>query len=855
MLALVTLALTTMGPATARTTGASSTLQALSFPLRGAFYYPWFPETWTVGGSHVFYHPALGYYDSSSASVADAHIRALDRANIDVAIASWWGVGRQSESTRIPLLLDRTRALGSPLRWALYYEGEGSGDPSVSQIQSDLAYVLAEYAGRPEYARVGGKPVVFVYAADDLTCEVADRWEQASAGGWHVVLKVFSGYRSCVNQPDSWHQYAGATATDRQSGHSFTISPGFWHAAESGPRLVRDPARWRQNVRDMVVSGEPWQLVVSFNEWGEGTAVEEAAEWGTTYLDALANDGADPSPPSPPAPPSNSVTFAAVGDLGANSRSEATLRAIDASGAEFATLLGDASYDEVVPESAWCAWVYALLPIGLELVAGNHEEDTRVDGFIRAFSSCMPSRMGAVGDYGTEYHLDRGALRLIMISPSLTVDGVRYDYRPGNSHYAWLRDRIREAKVAGKRVIVGMHKVCLSAGNKSCEIGDALQDLLISENVDLVLQGHDHDYQRLAQLRCANPGVYEPACVADDGKDGVYGGQGTVFVITGSGGRSLTSINTSDSEYPYVAAWLGGNSPNRGQGFLKLTVSSTEIRGEFVGSTTTFTDSFVITSAAEPPPQPGDTTPPSKPAGLAAVAVSAGQVDLTWDAASDDVGVTGYDVVRDGSVLATVGTVTTYRDTSVASSTSYAYRVAARDAAGNVSPQSDPAVVTTPASSELTFAPSGDTSVRADKPTGNYGTATALNVDNSPVKHTLLKFAVSGVGGRTVTSAKLLLHCLDESSAGGQFRGLANPTASWAENSVTWNSAPAAGSSVVASLGSVLPGRWYEVDVTALVRGDGTVSLRITSPSSNGADYASRERGSQFAPKLVVRVS
>ena len=35
-------------------------LQSLSFPVRGAFYYPWFPETWGKNGSHTHYHPDLG---------------------------------------------------------------------------------------------------------------------------------------------------------------------------------------------------------------------------------------------------------------------------------------------------------------------------------------------------------------------------------------------------------------------------------------------------------------------------------------------------------------------------------------------------------------------------------------------------------------------------------------------------------------------------------------------------------------------------------------------------------------------------------------------------------------------------
>jgi hypothetical protein len=111
-----------------------------------------------------------------------------------------------------------------------------------------------------------------------------------------VVLKVFSGYRTCTSQPDGWHQYGPASAEDSQAGYSFTISPGFYKANEATPRLARDLTRWNQNIQDMVASGAPFQLVTTFNEWGEGTAVESAQEWATpsgygAYLDALHNNG------------------------------------------------------------------------------------------------------------------------------------------------------------------------------------------------------------------------------------------------------------------------------------------------------------------------------------------------------------------------------------------------------------------------------------------------------------------------------------------------------------------------------------------------------------------------------------
>jgi glycosyl hydrolase family 99 len=262
----------------------------LAFPVRAAFYYPWFPETWTVGGQQAHYKPRLGFYESSNVNVVEQHVRDLDYAHVDAGIFSWWGRGEHRENDRVPLLLSKTRELGSPLRWIAYYEKEGYGDPSVSEIRADLSY-LNRYAEQPEYGRVDGKPVVFVYGADDFTCSVAERWDVATEGRWYVVLKVFSGYRDCQAQPDAWHQYAPAKAVDRQDAHSFTISPGFWKADEASPRLARSLERWKADARAMVASGARWQLITTFNEWGEGTGIEPTPQWPSArrgdYLDAL----------------------------------------------------------------------------------------------------------------------------------------------------------------------------------------------------------------------------------------------------------------------------------------------------------------------------------------------------------------------------------------------------------------------------------------------------------------------------------------------------------------------------------------------------------------------------------------
>ena len=90
-----------------------------------------------------------------------------------------------------------------------------------------------------------------------------------------------------------------------------------------------------------------------------------------------------------------------------------------------------------------------------------------------------------------------------------------------------------------------------------------------------------------------------------------------------------------------------------------------------------------------------DTTGPAVPAQPTVLSKSSSVVNLTWSASSDDVGVTGYGVIRDGILVATVPTLN-YSDTTVSAGATYTYAVTARDAAGNVSAPSSAVSVTTP---------------------------------------------------------------------------------------------------------------------------------------------------------------
>lgn len=320
--------------------------------------------------------------------------------------------------------------------------------------------------------------------------------------------------------------------------------------------------------------------------------------------------------------------------------------------------------------------------------------------------------------------------------------------------------------------------------------------------------------------------------------------------ITGSGSEGILIFTSSTSVFCDDNIVDDQNAAT-GNGGYGLKINSSNCRRTVVG------DNDFSSNGAGPISDNGtdtiyssDSTPPSAPSSLTVTSEQATSVTLVWDAASDNVGVTGYDVYRNNAFLGAVGETTTFQDISVAPESTYTYYVVARDASGNLSAPSNIVTATTPpGGGELTFVPTDDATIRQTSPTRNFGSRTSLEVDGSSPKDTLMRFDVSGIGGSSVASAVLRVYVTDRSPVGGNFF-IANDS-SWNEGTVTWQNSPSAGASL-GSLGSVVSGTWYEVDVTAAVSGDGPLSVRVSSTNGNGADYASKEHNSGNAPQLVI---
>lgn len=293
----------------------------------GAFFYPWYgnpgtsgrwvhweesgrtpPTTW--GSCYLpnypdsSWNPGVQLYDSKDTEVLRWQDRGMARAGVDIAIASWWGIGGYEDAG----LAKAIRTCKS-VQWCIYYELEAYGDPTAQKIHNDIKYVVDTYGPTRNYAKIDGKWLIMVYGAGGD--ETAGRWRQAKAllagNGYHVYL---NGDRSNGKEPwDAVHNYhpvvyQGYTHTLPDVDDSAWIAPGF-HYPTNSPLLERSLSEFASAWDNIVANQNRCRfiLIETWNEWHEGTQIEPGQEiivdpqgfspkakgdYAYTFIDALA---------------------------------------------------------------------------------------------------------------------------------------------------------------------------------------------------------------------------------------------------------------------------------------------------------------------------------------------------------------------------------------------------------------------------------------------------------------------------------------------------------------------------------------------------------------------------------------
>lgn len=301
-----------------------------------AFYYPWYGNLeWSGEWVHwndrnhnpnliqngtrelaSTHYPSLGAYDSTDPDIVRQHIRMAQAAGIDAFISSWWGINTFEDRAFNVLL---TQATTTNFHVTIYLETAPYWDLdeniAYSKLLRDLRYIYDNYATHPAFYKANletkSEPLVFIYVAGAWSVEFWQKLiEQLRTEGKvmqfqgdtmdSTYLKVFDGIHTYfpLFSPDLGEYYTTGFITSRllqqQTGQvkmfAATVAPGF-DATEISPGSDTVPHRdgaTFDNVWELATSvGADAILVTSFNEWHEGTEVENSWEFGGQYLETI----------------------------------------------------------------------------------------------------------------------------------------------------------------------------------------------------------------------------------------------------------------------------------------------------------------------------------------------------------------------------------------------------------------------------------------------------------------------------------------------------------------------------------------------------------------------------------------
>ncbi|REK76002.1 purple acid phosphatase family protein [Paenibacillus paeoniae] len=205
-----------------------------------------------------------------------------------------------------------------------------------------------------------------------------------------------------------------------------------------------------------------------------------------------------------------------------------------------------------------------LSSVPLMPVTGNHEEvEDDAEPFVSLFNVPKNGAKGSIN--GTTYYFDYDNARFIMLNTESNISG----------QTKWLEDVL--AKNTRKWVIISLHRGPYG-GNQNKNIGDWVE-LFDRYEVDLVLQGHNHEYARSYPLRAGK--------IAPGNDSHVLDRAGTVYVVTNAAGQKL---NEKKKDQFYHKAHL----QNGKRMFAAIRISGNILRYEAYDTDGKLWDEFVL---------------------------------------------------------------------------------------------------------------------------------------------------------------------------------------------------------------------------------------------------------------------
>jgi len=277
------------------------------------------------------------------------------------------------------------------------------------------------------------------------------------------------------------------------------------------------------------------------------------------------------------------TTMVAAGDWGCSDNTEKTVQNVVNLNPKLLLALGDFSYDK----SSTC-WLNVMKPLEsiTKISIGNHEHDS---------DSLLKSYLVHFGLSKQYYSFDINNVHVLTMA-------TEEEYEPNSDQYYFVEDDLRKAANNPniKWIIVTMHNPFYSSPNEceasGCE-GDenyreSFHPLFDKFGVDLVLQGHIHNYQRSLPLTFNQEDSSKPL-VTSISKTDYKNPDGTIFAIVGTGGVNLHGLS---DKAPYMAYQQDSKF-----GILHLQFSDSNLGAKFVSNDGSTLDYFSIAKTAKEP--------------------------------------------------------------------------------------------------------------------------------------------------------------------------------------------------------------------------------------------------------------
>lgn len=305
--------------------------------LVGVCYYPWFDTDrhWQEGYKG---DPTLGEYSSTDRSVNEIHISLAARYGIDFFLSSWWGEGSFEDNALREGLLAAVNF--DEIKFAILYESrmlgtneEGKIDLSDQQKRETLIghfeYLANSYFDNPQYLKINGKPVVYLYLTRIFTGDYAGAIQELrntlSGMGYELYLigdqvywqdpntqeqkdlmspfdavSAYNMHRSVddinnnfvdkvLDKYSEWVEVTNAENVDFVPG----VIPGFddteVRPEAQHPVIEKSTERFRSYLEGVKpqLSSQNMVIITSWNEWHEFTQIEPGLDYGVSYLETV----------------------------------------------------------------------------------------------------------------------------------------------------------------------------------------------------------------------------------------------------------------------------------------------------------------------------------------------------------------------------------------------------------------------------------------------------------------------------------------------------------------------------------------------------------------------------------------